>query len=151
MSSRCFLALMCGLAVQATGAVIQAGFAERDITPDIGQERPGGYRKAFHRTFNDPCKVRAAVFNDGTHKIALVGLDALMVPRSVVLAARAEMARTSGIAAEAVMIGASHSHSSGPVTPEQTIFAGAAYDNLWRGMEAATRSANRVAGQIDVA
>jgi monoamine oxidase len=28
-------------------------------------------------------------------------------------------------------------------------FAGAAYDNLWRGMEAATRSANRVAGQID--
>lgn len=94
---------------------IKAGFAERDITPDIGQERPGGYRKAFHRAFHDPCKVRAAVFVRGETRIALVGLDTLMVPRSVVLEARREIARTCAIPAEAVMIGASHSHSSGPV------------------------------------
>lgn len=97
----------------ATG--IRAGFAERDITPGIGMEQPGGYGKVFHKTFHDPCKVRVAVFDDGQRKIALVGTDTLIIPRGVVLAARAQIEKVCGIKGDAVMIGASHSHSSGPV------------------------------------
>lgn len=94
---------------------VKAGFAERDITPAIGMEQPGGYGKSFHTTFHDPCKVRIGVFDDGTKRVALVGLDALIVPRSVVLAAREQITKKCGIPGDAIMIGASHSHSSGPV------------------------------------
>ena len=101
--------------VPALTSSIKAGFAYQDITPDIGSEQPGGYGKSFHKTFHDACKVRAVVFDDGKKRVALVGLDLLAVPREVVLAARAEIKKVCGIEPEAVMIGASHSHSSGPV------------------------------------
>lgn len=94
---------------------IKAGFAERDITPEIGMEQPGGYGKSFHKTFHDRCKVRVAVFDDGQRRAAIIGLDALVVPRSVVLDARAQIEAACGIPGSAILIGASHSHSSGPV------------------------------------
>src|SRR5690606_24238373 len=64
--------------------IFKAGFAEKDITPDIGMEAPGNYGKSYHRTFNDPCKVRAVVFDDGKKRVALVGIDLLFVTRSLV-------------------------------------------------------------------
>jgi len=96
-------------------ADIKAGFAERDITPEVGMEVPGGYGKSFAKKIHDPCKVRACVFDDGEKRVALVGLDALGVPRTLVLEARAKIAERCGIPAEAVLINASHSHSSGPL------------------------------------
>jgi neutral ceramidase len=100
---------------QSAEPLLKAGFAERDITPDIGMEQPGGYGKVFLRTYHDPCKVRAAVFDDGSVAAALVGIDSLVIPRSVVLAARERIRTKCGLPGEAVMVGASHSHSSGPV------------------------------------
>ena len=44
-----------------------------------------------------------------------MGVDALGLHRKIVLAARAEIERLCGIPGAAVMIGASYSHSSGPV------------------------------------
>jgi len=93
----------------------RTGFAETDVTPAFGMEQPGGYGKVYHRTFHDACKVRASVFDDGRKSVALVGVDALVMPRQVTLDARRQIAARTSLAPESILIGASHSHSSGPV------------------------------------
>jgi len=102
-------------ALAADAPVFKAGFAERDITPEIGMEAPGGYGKAYHRALHDPCKVRAAVFDDGQARVAVVGIDALFIRRPTVLAIRQEIQQQCGIAPESVLINASHSHAAGPM------------------------------------
>jgi neutral ceramidase len=112
---RCVILVALAAGCWSASAATKVGFAERDITPEIGMEQPGNYMKQFHQKFHDTCKVRAAVFDDGTNRAAIVGIDALMIPRPIVLAARKQIQARCGIAPEAVMVGASHSHSSGPV------------------------------------
>lgn len=103
-------------ALLASGlGAFKSGFAETDITPVIGMEVPGGYGKAFAKKIHDPCKVRAAVFDDGRTIVALVGIDALVVPRRIVVEAREMISNRTGMDAASILISASHSHSSGPI------------------------------------
>jgi len=94
---------------------MKAGFFETDITPALGMERPGGYGKAYCNTRHDPLKVRAAVFNDGDTAVALVGIDSCAIEAATVHAARPRICERCGVPVENIMIGASHTHSGGPL------------------------------------
>lgn len=102
------------IALSAAAAPVKTGFADVDISPDIGMERPGGYGKGFHQKFHDPCKARAVVFDGGDKAVAMVGLDALFIMEPQVAEVRKRVAEKTGLLPEAILIGASHSHSSGP-------------------------------------
>ncbi len=78
-------------------------------------EAPGGYGKNYHRTFHDPCKVRVAVFGDGRKCVALVGMDLLFVTRHLSNEIRTQIEKRTGIPSGCVLVGATHSHSSGPI------------------------------------
>ncbi len=94
---------------------MKAGFFETDITPAVGMETPGGYGKAYAVAFHDPLKVRAAVFADGEERVALVGIDTCAIAARTVAAARLEIEARCGIKGSHVTIGASHTHSGGPL------------------------------------
>ncbi|MGC8641036.1 MAG: hypothetical protein ACP5XB_14315 [Isosphaeraceae bacterium] len=96
-------------------SVFTAGFAERDISPAVGMEQPGGYGKAYHRSFHDPCKARAAVFDDGKNRVAIVGIDALFIRRQTVEKVRTAIHKRCGIEPTSILISASHTHSGGPI------------------------------------
>jgi hypothetical protein len=94
---------------------MKVGFSEADITPSHGMERPGGVNRVFLRGVSDPCLASACVIDDGERVVAIVGLDALSVKRSTVVEARRIITEATGIPAEHVMVGASHTHSGGPL------------------------------------
>ncbi|PIX43891.1 MAG: hypothetical protein COZ56_06095 [Armatimonadetes bacterium CG_4_8_14_3_um_filter_58_9] len=94
---------------------MKAGFCTTDITPAIGMEKPGGYGKAYCLAIHDPLQARAAVFEDGDTRVALVGLDTLVIAERTVAAIRAEIEKRCGIPASNILIAASHTHVGGPL------------------------------------
>ena len=87
--------------------MIQAGFYETDITPPIGTERPADFHKLLVKKIDDPLKIRAAVFTDGSVKVALVGLDNIGLGEGFRKKAEAMLPEYS------LIISASHTHYGG--------------------------------------
>ena len=113
-----FLIAACVFLLSAAGlaqAEIRVGFAERDISPEIGMEQPADYFKIRHTAFHDACKARAVVFDDGNQQVALVGVDLGSITRELVMECRVEIENACGLPASGILIGASHTHSGGQI------------------------------------
>jgi neutral ceramidase len=97
---------------------VRAGFSVADVTPPLGMEVPGGYGKSYAKQVHDPLKARAAVLEQQDTTLAFVGVDTCDLPLSNHWrdAVRREVERRTGIPGPHIMLGASHTHSGGPLS-----------------------------------
>ena len=73
----------------------------------------GGFLQNSATRVNDPLFAKCLVLDDGTTRLAIVIVDSCMMPRELLDRAK-EMAREkTGIAADRMLIAATHTHSSG--------------------------------------
>ncbi len=96
-------------------STVRAAFARKEVTPSGTVEMPGGFSKRFCEGAHDPLWVEAVVFANDTVRVALVGVDALMVADDVVRSAREQAQAHCGIPASHILIAASHTHTGGPI------------------------------------
>ncbi|UCD48773.1 MAG: neutral/alkaline non-lysosomal ceramidase N-terminal domain-containing protein [Phycisphaerales bacterium] len=90
---------------------IQAGCAKIDITPPVGVWLSGyGARDKPSDDIQDDLYARALVVSDGNDAIALIAVDLLWVPLHMTCEIRDLVQTKTGIAAQNVMICASHTH-----------------------------------------
>ncbi len=91
---------------------LQAGFAKVVITPPVGTPMEGySARQGVSQGVHDDLYARALVIDDGSTQAAVVGCDLLGVDRRLVAAARAKASEATGIPADHIMIGATHTHA----------------------------------------
>ena len=109
--------LACAKMAWAETGVLRAGFAVREITPPVGSEIPGFFKPLYSTGVHDPLYVVAGVLSDGQTHLALVGVDALCITRPTVEAIRRAVSEQTGIPGAHVLIGASHTHTGGPIRP----------------------------------
>jgi neutral ceramidase len=95
--------------------MLQVGFGIEDISPDVGMEMPGGFTRRTGTGIRDRLLAVACVVTDGTSTVALVGIDTLFIIKDTVTTARRIITKETKIPGENVLIGASHTHSGGPV------------------------------------
>jgi len=92
-------------------SVLQAGFAEIDITPPAHCTLAGYFHPRQIEGVLDPLFARAAVLESGGQRIALVSCDLLSLRRETVATARREIERMTGIPGQHVALFATHTHT----------------------------------------
>lgn len=93
---------------------LRIGVAQVDYTPDCGLPLMGNFRDDYAaRGVHDPLCARAFVFEDGAgERAALLSVDICMLNRDNVAYIRDLAARAGGIAAERILVAATHTHSA---------------------------------------
>ncbi len=122
---RFFLAAFFGMLVRpadaATGAELEVGAAEVDITPPIGFRMAGYFDERISTGIHDPLKAKALVIRQGRTEVALVFCDLVGLSLNVTTNARALAGRETGIPVTNIVISATHSHT-GPLFDDVRLF-----------------------------
>ena len=91
--------------------MIRAGFAEKVITPPIPTYLAGYFHERIGESVRDDLYAKAAVFEAGGQRVALVVCDLVHVTAEIVKPAKDIIAERVGIPPESVMISATHTHT----------------------------------------
>lgn len=119
---------------------MQAGWARVDITPPLGARLRGYFHERRADAVHDPLWAKALWLADGDQALCLVACDLCSIDLGTVTAARRLVHGRTGIAAERVIVHATHSHL-GPITEDHS-------EQLAHGIAAAAGAAQAAAGPV---
>jgi hypothetical protein len=110
------VALSLMLAMSARAGELKAGAFAQDVTPTrFPISVNGNVTDVQAKGANDPLHARCLVLDDGSAKLAIVVVDSCMTPRELVLDAKAQATKRTGISAGHILISATHTHSASTV------------------------------------
>ena len=89
----------------------RAGFAETDITPPLGTPRQGWNSRMVGESVLDPLYARAAAFEIGGERVALVVLDTALISAEDTAVLREKVRADHGLPPSRLMVAATHNHS----------------------------------------
>jgi neutral ceramidase len=90
---------------------MKAGFAAIDITPPLGTRKIGWIRVIHGDSVRDPLYARAAVFESGGARLALIQLDTLSIRWNDTKDIRARIEKQYGFPGNEIMVTATHNHA----------------------------------------
>ena len=98
--------------------MLKAGFARVDITPPEGTFVPGYFVDRFVKGVLDPLSVNMLAFSDGRETALVAQIDTMAVSNFVADAMRDAVAEATGVKRDAILLHASHTHTSGQLSME---------------------------------
>ena len=93
---------------------LQAGWAERDMTPPVGTPMAGFSGRPNEKrctAVHDPVFSRAIVLSDSHDTVALVGSDLLMTTENLARKVWEKVADATGLTSDSILFTTSHTHS----------------------------------------
>jgi neutral ceramidase len=108
--------------------VLEAGFAEIEITPPLGTHKIGWLKDIVSDEVLSPLYARVAVFRTASRGVAFVQLDTLFIAWPEVVAIRQGVEQAYGFSGAHVMVAATHNHAGPAVThagdvPKDEVYA----------------------------
>ena len=95
---------------------MKAGFFATNITPPIGAMRAGGYNEEHIQGIAGPLKVRSAVFENESGRVAFAVVDCCSIGRPVIDKALGYYEAMKGPKLDSFIISATHTHSGAAVS-----------------------------------
>ncbi len=102
--------------------MLRAGFGIADITPPLGLHLAGHFRRRPAKGIHDSLLATALVLEADEERAAVVSCDLLGLSRQVVQRARELVHQQVGLAAEQVLLAATHTHAGPEVRPDRNGF-----------------------------
>lgn len=100
-------------ALAALAGEFKAGFARVDITPPLGNFMPGYYKDRFAKEVLDPLQINMVAFSDGKTTALVAQYDTEGISDMVADRMRDAIVKATGVARDAIILHASHTHDGG--------------------------------------
>ena len=100
-------------AFSSFAGALKAGFARVDITPPLGSFMPGYYQDRRAKKVLDPLEINMVAFSDGEQTALVAQVDTEAISDEVADLMRDAVVKATGVARDAILLHASHTHDSG--------------------------------------